>query len=109
MSVIKRIRTGDKVKIISGSNKGTVAKVVRVLPAEKSALLEGINIRTRHVKPTRLNPKGGKKDVHLSIDLSKLALVIDEKSNKTSRVGYAKNADGKSVRLARQANSKEIK
>jgi large subunit ribosomal protein L24 len=105
---IKRIRTGDKVKIISGDNKGTVGKVVGVLPSKNQALVEGVGVKTRHVKPSRLQPRGGKKDIHVPINLSKLALVVDEKSGKTSRVGYVKS-DGKAVRVARQMNSKEIK
>ncbi|MCL2869901.1 50S ribosomal protein L24 [Candidatus Saccharibacteria bacterium] len=105
---IKRIRVGDMVKIISGDNKGTVGKVLGVLPAKKAALVEGVGIKSRRVKPSRLNPKGGKKDIHVPISLSKLALVVDTKSNKTSRVGYVKS-DGKTVRVARQMNNKEIK
>ncbi|MDR0591445.1 MAG: 50S ribosomal protein L24 [Candidatus Nomurabacteria bacterium] len=104
-----RIKTGDMVKIISGNNSGTTGKVLRVLPAKDAALVEGIGLKERHVKPTRLNPKGGKKQIHVPVSLSKLALVVDEKIGKTSRVGYAKNADGKTVRLARKLNNREVK
>jgi len=109
MATVKRIKTGDMVKVISGSNKGTTGKVVKVLPQEGKALVEGIGNKVRHVRPTMLNPRGGKKDIHVPIDLSKLALVIDEKTSKTSRVGYLKAVDGKRVRVARQANNREIK
>lgn len=102
-----RIIKGDTVKLISGAQKGTTAKVLGVSP--KGVLLEGIGQKHRHVKPSQLNPRGGSKDIHIPVPLHKVALVIDEKSGKTSRVGYIKNADGKTVRLARQANSKEIK
>ena len=109
MKVVKRIRTGDMVKIISGDNKGTIGKVVKVLPDKQAALVEGVGVRTRHVKPNRLQPRGGKKDIHVPVKLSKLALVVDEKSGKTSRVGYVKSDDGSTVRVARQMNNKEIK
>ena len=109
MSAIKRIKVGDIVKIISGSNKGTVAKVLKVLPKEGAALVEGIGIKSRHVRPTMLNPRGGKKDIHVPVSLHKLALVTDEKSAKISRVGYKKNAEGKTIRVAKQSNNKEIK
>lgn len=109
MPALKRIIKGDTVKIISGAQKGTTAKVLAVLTKEHAVLLEGIGQKHRHVKPNALNPRGGSKDIHVSVPLHKVALVIDEKSGKTSRVGYVKNADGKTVRLARQANSKEIK
>lgn len=109
MSLVKRIRTGDTVKVISGSNKGKTGKVMKVLPKDNAALVEGLGLRERHVKPTRLNPKGGKKQIQLPIALSKLALVVDEKTGETSRIGYAKNSEGKTVRLAKKLNNREVK
>lgn len=102
-----RIIKGDTVKLISGAQKGTTGKVLGV--TAKGVLIEGIGQRHRHIKPSQLNPRGGHKDVHVAVPAHKVALVVDEKNGKTSRVGYIKNADGKTVRLARQANSKEIK
>lgn len=104
-----RIKKGDTVKIIAGSNKGATAKVEAVLVKKNAALLEGIGVTTRQMKPSRINPVGGSKNIHTPVELSKLALVTDVKTSKTSRVGYSKNADGAKVRLARQANNKEIK
>ena len=109
MPAVKRIIKGDTVKIISGANKGTTGKVVAVLTKENAILIEGVGVKHRHLKPSQLNPRGGHKDVHTPVSLHKVALVIDEKSGKTSRVGFVKNADGAKTRLARQANSKEIK
>ena len=109
MSTIKRIKAGDSVKIISGSKKGAIGKVMRVLPKEKAALVEGVGNKVRHVKPSQLNPRGGKKDIHVPVSLHKLAVVVDEKTGKTSRVGYVKNADGDTVRVARQDENKTIK
>ena len=109
MAAIKRIKKGDTVKVISGDNKGTTAKVLAVLTAKNAVLLEGIGQKHRHIKPSALNPRGGSKDVHVPTPLSKVALVVDEKTGKTSRVGYVKTVDGTTSRVARQANSKEIK
>ena len=108
MKTIKRIKTGDTVKIIAGSNKGTIGKVVKISPADNLAYVEGVGKRTRHMRPTQYQ-KAGKKEVQSGIHLSNLQLVIDAKTNATSRVGYAKNSDGKTVRIARQANNREIK
>lgn len=105
----QRIQKDDMVKIISGDNKGTTGKVLSVLTKKKAVLIEGIGTKHRHVKPSQLNPRGGSKDIHVATPLHKVALVVDEKSSKTSRVGYIKNADGAKVRLARQAKNKEIK
>lgn len=104
-----RIKKGDLVKVIAGTDKGTTAKVLTVLSSKNAVVLEGIGQKHRHVKPSQLNPRGGSKDIHVPTPLSKVALVVDEKSGKTSRVGYVKNADGGTTRVARQANSKEIK
>lgn len=105
----KRIQKDDIVKIISGASKGTTGKVLAVLHKKNVALVEGVGTKHRHVKPSQLNPRGGSKDIHVATPLHKLALVIDQKAGKTSRVGYVKNADDVKVRLARQAKNKEIK
>lgn len=109
MTAVKRIKKGDTVKIIAGADKGTTAKVLAVLTKKNAVLLEGIGQKHRHIKPSQLNPRGGSKDIHVATPLHKVAVVVDEKSGKTSRVGYIKNADGGTTRVARQANSKEIK
>ena len=103
----QRIRKDDLVKIISGANKGTTGKVLSVSP--KGALVEGVGTKTRHIKPSQLNPRGGKKDIHVATSLHKLALIADEKAAKTSRVGYTKQTDGTKIRVARQLKNKEIK
>ena len=104
----QRIHTGDTVKIISGANKGTTGKVLAVYPSSNSALIEGVGLGHRHIKPNQLNPRGGKKDIHVPVSLSKLAVVVDEKTGKTSRVGYIL-VDGVKTRVARQLKNKEIK
>ena len=100
-----RIHAGDLVKIIAGKDKGTTGKVLRV----DTVLVEGVGVGHRHVKPSQYNPRGGKKDIHVAMDISKVALVVDEKSGKTSRIGLVANADGGKTRVARQAKNKEIK
>jgi len=109
MATIKRITKGDTVKLISGANKGTTGKVLAVLTKKNAVLIEGIGNRHRHVKPSQLNPRGGHKDIHVPTPIHKVALVIDEKTGKTSRVGLIKNVDGGTSRVARQNKNKEIK
>ena len=105
----KKIVKGDLVKIISGAKKGVTGKVLRVFAKKNAILVEGIGNIHRNVKPSQLNPRGGQKDIQVPISISKVALIIDEKSNKTSRIGLIKNTDGKTVRVARQNKDKEIK
>jgi len=101
-----RIKKDDIVKIIAGDDKGTTGKVLSVTAA--GALIEGVGTKHRHVKPNQLNPRGGTKDIHVITPLHKLALVTDDKSGKTSRVGY-KVTEGVKTRVARQQKNKEIK
>jgi large subunit ribosomal protein L24 len=105
----QRIQKDDLVKIISGAKKGTTGKVLQVLGKKNAVLVEGVGTMHRKVKPSQLNPRGGTKDIHVATPLHKVALVVDEKTSKSSRVGYVKNADGAKARLARQAKNKEIK
>jgi len=102
----QRIRKDDVVKIISGDNKGTTGKVLAVSP--EGVLVEGVGVKTRHIKPSQLNPRGGKKDIHVATPIHKVALVVDDKAGKTSRVGY-KVSEGVKSRVARQVKNKEIK
>ena len=104
-----RIKKDDMVKIIMGAHKGTTGKVLKVNAKAGTVLIEGVGTIHRHVKPSQLNPTGGKKDIHVAIPISKVALVVDEKAGTTSRVGLVKNADGGKTRVARQLKNKEIK
>ena len=104
-----RIKKDDIVKIIAGTKKGTTGKVLKVDTKRSTVLIEGVGVGHRHVKPTQLNPAGSHKDIHVPMDISKVALVVDAKSGKTSRVGFMPNADGSKTRVARQLKNKEIK
>jgi large subunit ribosomal protein L24 len=104
-----RIKKDDLVKIIAGAKKGTTGKVLSVDAKNNTVLIEGVGVGHRHVKPSQLNPTGGKKDIHVPMDISKVALIVDEKTGKTSRVGLVKNADGNKTRVAKSMKNKEIK
>lgn len=104
-----KIKTGDLVKVISGDNKGKTAKVLRVDVKDSKLFLEGIGIRKRFVKPSMANPQGGTKEIHVGIDVSKVALVNPIDPKRTTRVGFEVKKEGQKVRVARQADNKEIK
>ncbi len=86
------MKVGDKVRVISGDNKGTEAKIVRVDRKKGVACLEGIGVIERHMKKTQYNPAGGKKTIHVGIDLSNLKLVSGEKT--TSKKSDKKDKKG---------------
>lgn len=68
----KCLKVGDRVKVIAGDHKGTVASIVKVDRQAHKAFLKDIEVRERHVRATQFNPKGSKKTVHLGIDFSNL-------------------------------------
>ena len=68
----QNLKSGDIVKIIAGDHKGQTGKIVKMDRVAHKAMIEGIGIRERHIKATQFNPKGGKKDIHVGIDLSNL-------------------------------------
>ena len=103
-----RIKTGDLVKVIAGQDKGKTGKVTKVLPAKNLVFVEGLGVRERHMRPSMYR-QGGKKEIQVCLEASKVAVVVDEKAGTTSRIGYSKDKDGKTIRVARQANNKEIK
>ena len=80
----KGLKINDKVLVISGDNKGKEAKIVKIDRAAGKAMLEGIEVRERHMRKSYLNPAGGKKTIHVGIDLSNLKLVEAAKSVKSS-------------------------
>jgi len=103
-----RIIKGDLVKIISGDNKGKTGKVLRVDPVRGVAYIDGIGTRERHYKANQYM-QGGKREIQVGVSLCKLAVVADEKTGKTSRIGFKKNEKGKLVRTLKQHGNKEIK
>ncbi|MGE0418737.1 MAG: 50S ribosomal protein L24 [Acetobacteraceae bacterium] len=95
-----RIRKGDTVVVISGSNKGRRGEVLSVFPAANRALVQGVNIARRHTKPTGMGQPGGIIDKEAPIHLSNLMLV-DPKSEKPTKVGFRVLDDGRKVRVAK--------
>ena len=97
-----KIKTGDTVRIIAGDHKGTEGKIVRVLTDKNKAIVEGVNMVSKHEKPSAQNPQGGIVKKEAPIHLSNLSL-IDSKSGETTRIGY-EIRDGVKVRVAKKSN-----
>ena len=102
-----KIRKGDLVQVIAGDSKGKQGKVLEVLLKDNKAVVEGANMVSRHTKPNAANPNGGIIKKEAPIHVSNL-MVVDPKSGKPTRVGRQKNAEGKSVRIAKKSGE-EIK
>lgn len=91
----QNLKINDKVLVISGDNKGKEAKIVKIDRKAGKAMLEGIGMVERHMKKSYLNPAGGKKTIHVGIDMSNLKLVEAAKFEKTAKKVDKKDAKAK--------------
>ncbi len=94
-----RIRKGDTVLVISGAARGRRGEVLRVLPKDNRAVVQGVNVVKRHTKPTGMGQPGGIVEVEAPLHLSNLKL-IDPKTDKPTRVGFRIDG-GRKVRIAK--------
>ncbi|MBL8907962.1 MAG: 50S ribosomal protein L24 [Rhizobiales bacterium] len=101
MAAKLKIRKGDRVIILAGKDKGKSGEVLRVLPKEERAVVQGINMARRHQRQTP-SQEGGIISKEMPIHVSNLSL-RDPKDGKPTRVGYKLLADGKKVRYAKRS------
>jgi len=94
-----KLKTGDYVRILSGTDKGQEGKIVKMFLAKERAIVEGKNMVSKHRKPSANNPQGGIEKMEASIHISNLMLVED---GKVVRVGY-KMEDGKKIRVSKKS------
>ena len=103
---MNRIKKGDTVYVNAGNDKGKPGKVLSVDPAKDRAIVEGVNMVSKHTKPNAKQPQGGILKQEAPIHMSNLNL-IDPKSGKPTRVGFKVDGD-KKVRIAKKSGE-EIK
>ena len=96
-----KIKKDDKVRIITGENKGSEGKILKVLKNKKKVLVEGVNIVKKHTKPNSKNPQGGIIEKESPVDISNLSLISSD--GQTTRLGY-RFEDGKKVRYSKKNN-----
>lgn len=96
-----KVKKGDQVKVLAGEDRGKEGRVLEVNTAKQRVLVEGVNIITKHQKPSATNPQGGIVKKEASIHVSNV-MVIDNQGNPT-RVGRRRNADGKLVRFSKKS------
>ncbi len=95
-----RIRKGDVVVVISGAERGRRGEVLRVYPRANRALVQGVNVVTKHTKPRGMAQPGGIVEEEAAIHLSNLKL-IDPKTERPTKVGFRVLEDGRKVRVAK--------
>jgi len=95
-----KIKTGDTVRVLAGDHKGEEGKVMEVIIAKNRAIVEGVNMVSKHAKPSAENPQGGIIKKEASIHISNLGLI---ENGATVRVGYKMEGD-KKVRVSKKTD-----
>ena len=90
-----KVKKGDNVLIISGKDKGRTGKIMKALPKELKVLVEGINLKKKHVRPKRQGEKGQIVEIPAALDVSNVKMICP-KCGKVTRVGYKIEKDLKS-------------
>ena len=96
-----KIKTGDTVRVISGDHEGSEGKVIKVILDKNKAIVEGVNMVKKHMKPSAQSPQGGIVEKEALIQISNISLLTSK--GETTRVGY-KMEDGKKVRFSKKSN-----
>ena len=93
----RHIRKGDMVIITAGNDRGATGEVLRVLKKSRRVVVQGVNVRAKHLKPTQANPQGGIVHREMPIHISNVSPVVD---GKPTRVRWETADDGSKVRVA---------
>ena len=100
------IKKGDTVYVNAGEDKGKTGRVLEILVKKNRAIVEGVNVVSKHAKPSAQNPNGGIEKKEASVHISNLN-PVDPKTGKPTRVGRKADSKGKNVRYAKR--SEEMK
>ena len=98
-----KLKTGDKVVVISGSNKGKEGKITKVL--DDKVIVEGVNVRKKHLKPKNNNGNGEIVEVERPIHRSNV-MIVDPKTKKPTKIKMSFDKDGKKIRISKKSNEK---
>ena len=96
-----KIKTGDNVKVITGNNKGSEGKVLKIVSDKSRLIVEGVNMVKKHMKPNAQNPQGGIIEKEASIHVSNVSLLTS--SGESTKVRYRMD-DNKKVRFSKKSN-----
>lgn len=100
------IKKGDQVLVLAGKDKGMKAEVLKVLVEKQRALVKGVNLITKHAKPSAQNPQGGIVKSEAPIHISNL-MVVNPETGKAARVGRTRNEAGKLVRVFKNPSKRK--
>ena len=100
---MRKLKTGDKVVVVAGSNKGKEGKIAKIL--DSKVIVEGVNMVKKHLKPKNNNGTGEIVEVEAPIHASNVMLV-DPKTKKPTKVRVEKDSKGKKIRISKKSNEK---
>ena len=98
----RHVKKGDTVFVLAGDDKGKTGEVIQVFPQRHKVLVQGINRVYRHLRPSRINPQGGRIQKEMPLDISNV-LPVDPKTNQPTRVGFRITEDGAKERYAKKS------
>jgi len=93
----RHVRKGDQVIVTSGDHKGQTGEILEILTKSDKVLVKGVNVKSRHVRPTQINPKGGIVSKEMPMHISNVSPVVD---GKATRVRFETQKDGSKNRVA---------
>jgi len=96
-----KIRKGDRVRVLSGKDRGKEGEVMSADPRAGKVIVEGVNVAKKHQKPTRSMQQGGIIDKAMPIDVSNVSLI--DSSGRPTRAGYRVDANGEKSRISRRS------
>ena len=95
-----KLKKGDRVRVLSGKDRGKEGAVMRVLPKSNRVIVDGVNVAKRHQRTTRATMQGGIIDKDMPINASSVAILCS--SDGPTRIGYKFDAQGRKVRICRK-------
>ena len=98
-----KLKTGDKVVVIAGKDKGKEGKIIKTLRNDDKVIVEGINIAKKHVKPNG-QTAGSIEEIEMPIHVSNV-MIVDPKTKKGTRIGHSTDKNGKKIRVSKKSNS----
>ena len=105
-----KIKVGDNVRVITGSNKGKEGKVLKVLRSENKVIVDGVNIVKKHLKPNRTNETGGILEVEAPIHISNVAVASKKETKKETKKEDKKEVkETKTKKTSKKKEEKESK
>ncbi len=98
------IRKGDRVEVIAGNYRGARGQVLRAIPDKRQVVIEGVNVRKRHQRPSPQNPEGGIVSFEAPVHISNVMLVCPH-CDAPARTGRQRDADGTVERLCKRCGT----